>query len=579
MFSFRSTLTVNAVLVAVLSFFVIAFLAAAGAAIYTAQNSQAVIAGLGRGNIDRASALNAATSETFQAAALLTEAKTNMEGGMIEARDAALARADVLLKASHDSRARFAANSDGDLDGASRQAAVLASFDALSGEALVPLAAALAAWNGIEANRLTNEVVGPRSAAFVSESEGYQQHIRARGERSVMAAENALQSAIWIAAVLSAAMGVLALGAWFIFRRIVLNPLHRASACFDRMADGDLTVPIAAHGSNEIGVLFSAMRRMQTGLSRAVHAVRQGVEHMHHDVADLAANGGSMAHRTAHQAQALQTTAINLRSLGESVEHSAQHAHAAAQGALAVTQLAREASDSADLAAQRMQEMAAQATRVAAIVEVVQRIAFQTNILALNASVEAARAGEHGRGFAVVAQEVRGLAHSSAQAAKEIKTLIDATSERAEAGVLEASIAGRKTREVMVAIDEVTGSVQDISASASDQSARINAVNQVVVDIDHATQENAQMADRTASAVAALNQQAAHLRDAVAVFSVEHNHWEDDVAALDDSLQHDSLQHDSLQHDSAPQRSKPDDSALQHSISHAGRRLNLAVSH
>jgi len=188
---------------------------------------------------------------------------------------------------------------------------------------------------------------------------------------------------------------VLALGAWFVFRRIVLKPLHRASACFDRMADGDLTVPIATHGDNEIGVLFSAMQRMQSGLSRAVQSVRQGVENMHHDVEDLAANGGGMASRTAHQAQALQTTAVNLRSLGESVEQSAHHAHAAAQGALAVTQLAREASDSADLAAQRMQDMAEQATRVAAIVEVVQRIAFQTNILALNASVEAARAGEH----------------------------------------------------------------------------------------------------------------------------------------------------------------------------------------
>jgi len=115
---------------------------------------------------------------------------------------------------------------------------------------------------------------------------------------------------------------------------------------------------------------------------------------------------------------------------------------------------------------------------------------------------------------------MRSLAHNSAQAAKEIKTLIDATSERAEAGVLEAGIAGRRTREVMVAIDEVTGSVQDISASASDQSTRINAVNQVVVDIDHATQENAQMVELTASAVAALNHQAAHLKDAVAVFSV-----------------------------------------------------------
>ena len=568
---YRPSITVNAVLVTVLSLFVAAFLAAAGAAIYTAQANQAVISGLGRGNIDRVSALNAATNQTFQAAALLTEAKTQMEGGMIEARDAALVRANALLESSAAHRNQFGENADGDREGAAQQAAVLAAFDALSQDALVPLATALGAWNGIEANRLTNTVVGPLTAAFVQQAEQYQQHIRARGERSVMNAENLLQWAVWIAAIFGGAVLVLAIGAWLVFRRIVLAPLHHASTCFDRMADGDLTVPIVVNGNNEISVLFSAMRRMQSGLSSAVHAVRHGVESMHRDVAGLAAGGGSMATRTAHQAEALQTTAANLRALGASVEQSAHHAHAAAQGSQQATQLAREASESADLAAVRMQDMATQAGRVAAIVEVVQRIAFQTNILALNASVEAARAGEHGKGFAVVAQEVRSLAQNSAQAAKEIKSLIDTTTEKAEAGVLEAGLAGRKTRQVMVAIDEVTGRVQDISQSASEQSTQINAVNEVVLDIDRATQDNARMVADTASAVTALNEQAAQLQEAVAVFA---------IAPGDDGLASEAADDGFARHDTSVASgivpALP--MAVAQSVTHARGRLDLAIS-
>jgi methyl-accepting chemotaxis protein len=167
-----------------------------------------------------------------------------------------------------------------------------------------------------------------------------------------------------------------------------------------------------------------------------------------------------------------------------------------------------------------MQGIAESARRIGEIVGVVDSIAFQTNILALNAAVEAARAGEQGKGFAVVAGEVRSLAQRSAQAAKEIKGLIEDSAARVQAGVRQVSVAGDTMRDMVQSVDRVTQIVAEISSATAEQAAGIASVNHAVADIERSTQENAAMVEQTAAAAAALEAQAQGLRRAVAVFQI-----------------------------------------------------------
>jgi len=520
-FRLGASLRVNTVLTAVLTFFVAAFALAAAGAVGLSLENQRWIAELGRGNIERASDLSDATSRVFQARALLTEAKTNMEGGLIEARDAALKRVTIMLGGAASKIERLRANADEDAQGKPRYDAVIAAYDAFAGQGLTPLAAALQGWNGIEANRLSDAVIPNLSADFVARVDEYQQYMRERGERSVARAADVLQTAIWAALAAFGVVCVLAIASRLVFGRVVLRPLTGAGHHFDRMADGDLTAPIEQRGNNEIGVLFGAMRRMQGGLSQAVRSVRLGVDGMHAGVRDIAEGGADMSTRTARQAAAVQETAASMATLGTTVQHTAEQAQGAAAGAQAATQLAREAGSAVERAEQRMHDMAGEAGRIGAIVSVVESIAFQTNILALNAAVEAARAGQEGRGFAVVAGEVRTLAQRSALAAKEIKALIDAATACADAGVKEAADAGRTVRQVVTAIDSVRQAVADISMFANEQADRIVQVNAAVMEIDRGTQENAAMVEQTAAAAHQLAEQAENLRAAMAAFVVD----------------------------------------------------------
>lgn len=568
--SSRTSLRVNTVLTTVLAIFVVVFALAAAAAIVTALKNQRVIADLGRGNIHRASELNAATSQIFQARALLTEAKTSMEGGLIQARDDALDRVDTLMTAAAASIEQLSQNVDDDLEGATHQRAVLDAYTALTAEGMRPLAAALKGWNGIVVNQITDKLMTPLSASFVDHVDNYQRHMRERGERSVAHADRVLTLAIGAAAGLCAFMCMLAIVSRLVFGRIVLRPLHIARHHFDRMANNDLTATINVRGDNEIGVLFSAMQRMQTNLSTAVRKVRSGAVRISDDVHGLVIAGVDNSARTTRQAAALEETAANMIALSTAVADTAHHAQDAARGASGAMVLAREAGGAAEQAALRMHEMAQEIGRIVTIVEVVQRIAFQTNILALNASVEAARAGVAGRGFAVVATEVRNLALHSAQAAKEIKVLIEATTVCAEHSVHEASAAGRISREVVAAIEHVTVAINDISTSTSDQASGIASINEAITEIDRATQESAVLAEHAAMAAQMLAAQARELSEATAAFVISDSH---ETSTDDDQRQSSrtliALEQRDHSSESAPTRERPRPRPLR-SLSPAG---------
>ncbi|VFR48476.1 Methyl-accepting chemotaxis protein I (serine chemoreceptor protein) [plant metagenome] len=511
---------VNMALSAVLAGFVLLFAAAGVVGIAMLNSNQVAIEALGKGNIERSSDLANGAGSVFQSRSALTDAKTFMEGGMIEERDAALGGARKLLARAHDSFEALRANPDTAAASKPLYDDVLTRYDALVAQGLQPLLKGIEGWNGPEINRLNDKVLPGLNGDFVAAVEAFQLQSRRDGEAAIQNAASA--QAFAVKAVVGTLIFVLVLAVFLRmgFRRVMLKPLDEAGSHFDRIADGDLTVSISDRGRNEIGVLFSAMRRMQAGLSSAVTSVRSGVDSIHDASGEIADGAAHMSDRVASQAASVQQTSVNLAQLTESVQETAGNASLANTQTSQATELAKQSSKAVDRVSATMREIDVSSQRIAEIVGVVDSIAFQTNILALNAAVEAARAGEQGKGFAVVAGEVRSLAQRSSQAAKEIKVLIETSADRVNAGVREVGMADATLREMRSAIEQAADRVTAISGAADAQAHGLREINQAIGEIEQSTQENAAMIEQTAAAASALAGQATELREAVAVFRV-----------------------------------------------------------
>src|SRR5690554_4135098 len=324
-----------------------------------------------------------------------------------------------------------------------------------------------------------------------------------------------------------AAMGIavfvgflLMVGIRIIFGRTVVRPLVQAGHHFDRIASGDLTNRVLVQSRNEIGVLYAAVRRMQDSLTRTVSTVRQGVEEINTGSREIYAGNTDLSSRTEQQAAALQETAASMEQLASTVRQNTDNATEADRLAKAASTVALRGGDAVTAVVGAMNEISESSRQMADIVSVIDGIAFQTNILALNAAVEAARAGEQGKGFAVVAGEVRSLAQRSAQAAKEIKQLIDESLAKVEAGARQARQAGEVMEEVVSSVEGVTTIMGEISSASYEQSDGIEQVNRAVAEMDGVTQQNAALVEEAAAAAGSLQEQAARLAEAVSVFKI-----------------------------------------------------------
>jgi methyl-accepting chemotaxis protein len=271
-----------------------------------------------------------------------------------------------------------------------------------------------------------------------------------------------------------------------------------------------------------IAVQTAAGQALKSTLERmdvAVTAVRSGAAGIETACAEIASGNQDLSVRTEQTASNLQRTASSMDQLTGTVRQSADHARQANQLAMSASAVAVQGGEVVSQVVDTMKGINESSRKISDIISVIDGIAFQTNILALNAAVEAARAGEQGRGFAVVASEVRSLAGRSAEAAKEIKTLINASVQRVEHGSTLVDQAGTTMTEVVSSIRRVTDIMGEISAASSEQAAGVAQVGEAVTQMDQATQQNAALVEQMAAAAGSLNSQAQELMRTVAVFS------------------------------------------------------------
>ncbi|HUH60877.1 MAG TPA: methyl-accepting chemotaxis protein [Candidimonas sp.] len=338
-----------------------------------------------------------------------------------------------------------------------------------------------------------------------------------------MKGSNQYELVIQLVAVAMLACLLIAVGTYAFLSRMVLRPLSFAGVHFDHIANGDLTHRIDVRSRNEIGALYESMRRMQESLTRTVSTVREGVEEITLGSREIFMGNTDLSSRTEQQAAALQQTAASMEELASTVRQNTENAEQADKLAKDASVVAVRGGVAVSDVVETMGQISTSSGKMVEIVGVIDGIAFQTNILALNAAVEAARAGEQGKGFAVVAGEVRSLAQRSAQAAKEIKILIEESLLKVKAGAKQASQAGDIMQEVVGSVQGVTAIMGEISSASHEQSDGIEQVNRAVAEMDGVVQQNAALVEEAAAAAGSLQDQATRLIDAVAVFKINTN--------------------------------------------------------
>ncbi len=371
-----------------------------------------------------------------------------------------------------------------------------------------------------EAKTLLLAELRPQQTAYFTAIDAmirFQEELMQQSKNEAEAQISGAKLTIWstgVAALLAATL----MAFWLI--RSITRPITQAVDISQAVAAGDLSQAIVAQGHNETAQLLMALKNMQTSLVSVVHDVRQGSEGVATASAEIAQGNNDLSARTEQQASALEETAASMEQLSATVKQNADSARQANQLALSASTVALRGGDVVGQVVQTMKGINEASRKISDIIQVIDGIAFQTNILALNAAVEAARAGEQGRGFAVVASEVRALAGRSAEAAKEIKYLINASVERVEQGTALVDQAGNTMTEVVHSIRRVTDLMGEISAASSEQSAGVSQVGEAVVQMDQVTQQNAALVEQMAAAASSLKSQAQELVQTVAVFKL-----------------------------------------------------------
>jgi len=339
-----------------------------------------------------------------------------------------------------------------------------------------------------------------------------------RGQANASIVDADIRRTTWLlAAALAISLG-LAIGAGAVLVRGISAPLGEAIAVARRVAQGDLGSQVDTTRRNEFGDLLRELHTMNANLAGVVTSVRGSSDSIATGSSQIATGNGDLSRRTEMQASSLQQTAASMEQFAATVKTTADAAKQAEQLARAASDVAAHGGVAVGRVVETMEQISACSRKIGDIIGVIDGIAFQTNILSLNAAVEAARAGEQGRGFAVVASEVRSLAQRSAQAAREIKALIGDSVEKVEAGSQQVNDAGRTMNEIVQQVQRVSDLIAEMGAATREQTSGIGQVSVAVSQLDQVTQQNAALVEQSAAAAQSLKQQATSLVDAVAIF-------------------------------------------------------------
>ncbi|MBL7089917.1 methyl-accepting chemotaxis protein [Acidovorax sp.] len=329
-----------------------------------------------------------------------------------------------------------------------------------------------------------------------------------------------LQSArTWVIGC-SVVVFVLALVATLSLRASIVAPLNQAILIAETVASGDLSQEFSSDLQGDFGRLLGALGTMEDTLTDLVSRIKQSTDSITASAADIGHGNTDLSRRAEDQVSSLTETAASMEQLTATVRQNAERAHSASGLAVQASAIAEQGGSVVGEVVQTMQAISGSSRKIVDIIQVIEGIAFQTNILALNAAVEAARAGEQGRGFAVVASEVRNLAQRSAVAAREIKALISASVEQVESGAGQVGKAGKTMEEIVGAVGQVSALLGEISTALREQSEAISHVNVAVSHMDGSTQETASLVQHAVTTASALSAQARDLEQAVGAFKL-----------------------------------------------------------
>ncbi|RZI83829.1 MAG: methyl-accepting chemotaxis protein [Rubrivivax sp.] len=362
---------------------------------------------------------------------------------------------------------------------------------------------------------------------------------RQGGEKASDAGDAGFAAARW--AILGAVLLTVLLGmgvAWLV-SGMISRPVVEAVRVLQAVAQGDLTQTARREQGDEIGDMQQALGEMMHNLSSMVQQVRAGADSVATASTQIAQGNTDLSGRTEEQASSLEQTAASIEEMSGTVRTNADNANQANQLASAASSVAVQGGEVVGQVTETMNDIQSSSRKISDIIGVIDGIAFQTNILALNAAVEAARAGEQGRGFAVVAGEVRSLAQRSAQAAREIKVLINDSVEKVNAGSALVTTAGSTMSNVVAQVRKVTDLVGEIAHASTEQSQGIGQINQAVTQLDQMTQQNAALVEQSMAAADSLKAQAQRLSEAVGVFRTRQV---DDTVAQAQSQAHQAIQ-------------------------------------
>ncbi len=372
-----------------------------------------------------------------------------------------------------------------------------------------------------EAERLVKASLQPAAQQYLQTQTQWLEQLQHARQAAQEAAAQARQSAqLWALAVYAV---LLVVGVWIsvAITRSITQPLAQAVVLAQAIARGDLTEQVTENRKDEMGSLLRAFASMGQQLHSVVAQVRSGVGHVTQTASHLAQGNSELAQRTQHTDAQLQLAVTGIEQISQQLADSVANAGQAHQLSASAAQSASDGGAVVQQMVHSMDSLRAQSAEIAAITGVIDGIAFQTNILALNAAVEAARAGEQGRGFAVVAAEVRALALRSADAARQIKTLITSSLVQMESGAGLAQDAGQRMQRIVRDVQHVSSLVGGITHKAQEQSQGMAQLHTTMVALDGMTQDNARLVQASSQAAASLHAQAGHLAEQVAVFKLQ----------------------------------------------------------